>query len=209
MSLPPPKTNDSYVRWQRCCCSVTSNFLWPCGLQHARLPCPSLSPGVCSNSCPLSQLMSSSHLIPCPLLFLPAIFPSSRMFSSELVLHQFCGYYFIIDILIKISRVYLKLINVICQLQLTKARKKNKSVILVWYNTEGEMTSQVKWKSLSHVWLCDCIVHGILQPRILQWVAFPFSRGPSQPRDRTQVSRITGRLFTSWAIREAQEDCSG
>ena len=158
---------------------------------------------------PLSQLMSSSHLIPCPLLFLPAIFPSSRMFSSELVLHQFCGYYFIIDIWIKISRVYLKLINVICQLQLTKARKKNKSVILVWYNTEGEMTSQVKWKSLSHVWLCDCIVHGILQARILQWVAFPFSRGPSQPRDRTQVSRITGRLFTSWAIREAQEDCSG
>ena len=32
-----------------------SNFLPPCGLQHARLSCPSLSPGVCSNSCPLSQ----------------------------------------------------------------------------------------------------------------------------------------------------------
>ena len=34
----------------------------------------------------------------------------------------------------------------------------------------------------------DCIVHGILQARILQWVAFPFSRGSSQPRNRTQVS---------------------
>ena len=34
----------------------------------------------------------------------------------------------------------------------------------------------------------DCIVHGILQARILEWVAFPFSRGSSQPRDRTQVS---------------------
>ena len=46
-------------------------------------------------------------------------------------------------------------------------------------------------------------VHGILQARILEWVAFPFSRGSSQPRDRTQVSRIAGGFFTSWAIREA------
>ena len=36
----------------------------------------------------------------------------------------------------------------------------------------------------------------ILQARILEWVAFPFSRGSSQPRDRTQVSRITDRFFT-------------
>ena len=40
-------------------------------------------------------------------------------------------------------------------------------------------------------------VHGILQARTLQWVAFPFSRGSSQPRGRTQVSRIAGRFFTS------------
>ena len=49
----------------------------------------------------------------------------------------------------------------------------------------------------------DYTVHGILQARILEWVAFPFSRGLSQPRDRTQVSRIAGRFFTSWATREA------
>ena len=49
----------------------------------------------------------------------------------------------------------------------------------------------------------DYTVHGILQARILEWVAFPFSRGSSQPRDRTHVSRITGRFFTSWATREA------
>ena len=48
----------------------------------------------------------------------------------------------------------------------------------------------------------DYIVHGILQARILEWVAIPFSRGSSQPRDCTQVSRITGRFFTSWATRE-------
>ena len=52
-------------------------------------------------------------------------------------------------------------------------------------------------------------LHGILQARILEWVAFPFSRGSSQPRDWTQVSRIAGRLFTSWATREAQEHWSG
>ena len=43
----------------------------------------------------------------------------------------------------------------------------------------------------------DCIVHGILQARILEWVAVPFSRGSSQPRDRTQVSHIAGGFFTS------------
>ena len=43
----------------------------------------------------------------------------------------------------------------------------------------------------------DCIVHGMLQARMLEWVAFPFSRGSSQPRDQTQVSRIAGRFFTS------------
>ena len=40
-------------------------------------------------------------------------------------------------------------------------------------------------------------VHGILQVRILEWVAIPFSRGSSQPRDQTQVSHIAGRFFTS------------
>ena len=39
-------------------------------------------------------------------------------------------------------------------------------------------------------------VHGILQTRILKWVVIPFSRGSSQPRDQTQVSRIAGRFFT-------------
>ena len=51
----------------------------------------------------------------------------------------------------------------------------------------------------------DCTVHGILQARILEWVAFPFSRGPSQPRDQTQVSHIAGRFSTSWVTREAQK----
>ena len=55
----------------------------------------------------------------------------------------------------------------------------------------------------------DCTVYGILQARILEWVAIPFSRGSSQPRDRTQVSHISGGFFASWATRGAQEYCSG
>ena len=46
-------------------------------------------------------------------------------------------------------------------------------------------------------------VYGILQARILEWVAMPFSRGSSLPRDRTWVSCIAGRSFTVWATREA------
>ena len=49
----------------------------------------------------------------------------------------------------------------------------------------------------------DYPVHRILQARILEWVAFPFSRGSLQPRDRTQVSHIAGGLFTNWATRKA------
>ena len=55
----------------------------------------------------------------------------------------------------------------------------------------------------------DYTVHGILQARIQEWVAFPFSRETSQPRDQTQVSRIEGGFFTSWGTRKAQEYWSG
>ena len=64
-----------------------------------------------------------------------------------------------------------------------------------------------EWKSLSHVWLCDPMyytVYGILQARLLELIAVPFSWGSSQPRDWTQVSHIAGGFFTSWATREAQ-----
>ena len=64
----------------------------------------------------------------------------------------------------------------------------------------------------SYPTLCDPMdytVHGILQARILEWVAFPFSRGSTQPRDQTQVSDIAGGFFTRWATREAQQYWSG
>ena len=46
-------------------------------------------------------------------------------------------------------------------------------------------------------------IYGILQVGILEWVAIPFSKGSSQPRDWTQVSCIGGGFFTIWAPREA------
>ena len=73
-----------------CCCSVVSASFLPHGLQHARLPCPSLSPGACSNSCPLSRWCHptiSSSVVPfssCPLSF-PASgsFPVSQLLTSS------------------------------------------------------------------------------------------------------------------------------
>ena len=55
----------------------------------------------------------------------------------------------------------------------------------------------------------DYTMHGILQARIMEWVAVPFSKGCCQLQDRTQVSRTAGRCFTNWATREAQEYWSG
>ena len=49
--------------------------------------------------------------------------------------------------------------------------------------------------------------HGIFQARVLEWVATAFSRESSQPRDRTQVSHIVGKLFTLWATREVSVNC--
>ena len=62
--------------------SVVSNSLLPHELQNARPPCPSPTPGIYPNSCPL--VMPSNHLILCcPLLLLPSIFPSIRVFSND------------------------------------------------------------------------------------------------------------------------------
>ena len=69
-----------------CCCSVIYDSLWPHGLQHNRLPCPSLYAGVCTNSCPLSQwchpTISSSVI---PFFSCTQSFLGIRVFSNESV----------------------------------------------------------------------------------------------------------------------------
>ena len=63
-----------------------SDSLRPHGQQHVRVPPPLLSPGVCSNSCPLSQWCHPIIILCRPLLFLPSIFPSIRVFFNDLAL---------------------------------------------------------------------------------------------------------------------------
>ena len=87
---------------------------------------------------------------------------------------------------------------------------------------ESESHPFVRWNELMCVRACsvaqscptlcdhtDCSppgssVHGVLQARILEWVAMPSSRGYSQPRDWTQVSYIAGRFFINWATGQIQ-----
>ena len=80
------------------------------------------------------------------------------------------------------------------------------------HETESESCSVVSnsvtpWNNNNNN--ASLLVLGILQTRILEWVAIPFSRGSSQARDWTQVSHTAGRFFTSWATREAHEYWSG
>ena len=72
--------------------------------------------------------------------------------------------------------------------------------LLTSYGSRNRMKVKVAQSFLTLCDPMDCTVHGILQARILEWVAFPFFRGSSQPRDGTQVSHITGGFFTIWAI---------
>ena len=94
-------------------CSVVSYSLLPHGLQQTRLPCPSLSPRVCSNSGPLSQwCYPTISLILCHLfLFLPSIFPSIRVFSIESALPIRWPKYWSFSISISPSKEYSGLIS--------------------------------------------------------------------------------------------------
>ena len=80
-------------------CLLMSQSLWPHGLYHTRILCPALSPGVCSNSCPLNWSCYLTNLSCITPLFLwPSVFPSIRVFSRESALHikspKYCGFNF-------------------------------------------------------------------------------------------------------------------
>ena len=75
----------------------------------------------------------------------------------------------------------------------------------------GIVCAVLSWSVVSDSATSSTVPHqgplsmGILQARILEWVAMPSSRGSSQPRDRTRISCIAGGFFTVWATREAYE----
>ena len=81
------------------------------------------------------------------------------------------------------------------------------------------MSLRCPWVSESLLWLVpqscptlcypmDYTVHGILQARIMEWVAYPLSRGSSWPRNLTRVSCIAGGFFTNWAILSRWAQCN-
>ena len=88
---------------------------------------------------------------------------------------------------------------------------------IIWYvNCISIKLHKVKMLvAQSCLTLCDPIdcsppgssVHGILQARILVWVAIFCSRGSSRPRDRTQVSCVAGRFFAAWATSTRKQVC--
>ena len=89
-----------------------SDSLQPHELQHTRLPCPSLSPGVCSKFISIESVMLSNHLILChTLLFLPSIFPGIRVFSSESACCIRWAKYWSFSFSISPSKEYLGLIS--------------------------------------------------------------------------------------------------
>ena len=82
---------------------------------------------------------------------------------------------------------------------------------ILWMRAFKEAPEWVTEVAQSHPTLCDPMdcslpgssLHGILQARVLEWVAISFPRGSSWPRDQTWVSGIPGRHFNLWATREA------
>ena len=164
--------------------------------------------------------MPSNHLILChPLILLPSIFPSIRVFSNESVLCIRWPKYWSFSFSISPSNEYLGLTSFRMDWFDLLAVQGTLKSLLQHHNSKASILwdsaffmgptlttineSETKWKLLSRVQLfatpCTYTVHGILQARMLEWVAFPFSRGSSQLRDRTHVSCIEGRFFTSWA----------
>ena len=151
-------------------CSVMSNFLQPHSLQHARPPCPSPTPGTYTNSCPLSWWCH------------PTISSSVVPFSSCLQSFPASGLYF----------------NKVQFPRYKRLSYSSLSSVLGVLHSLSHGADYSCWAQ-SYAALCDPIdcsppgssVHGILQARILKWVAISHSRGSSQPRDWSCVSCVS------------------
>ena len=146
-----------------------SDSLRPHEPQHSRPPCPSPTPGVHPNPCPLCRwchpTISSSVV---PFSSCPQSFPASGSFQMNQIFwapkKEMC--------------------MLVAQLCLTLYNPMD-------YSPSGSSVNE------------------ILQARILEWIAIPFSGGSSRPRDQTQFSCIAGRFFIIWATREARVKSEG
>ena len=191
-----------------------SDCLRPCELKYTRIPCPSLSPGVCSSSCLLSQWYHpaiSFSVIPfssCPQYF-PASgsFPMSQLFTSDSqsigtsasasILPMNIQDWFLLGLTDLIALIFKGLSRVFSSPTIWKHQFFGVWPSL-WSNSQICM-----WLLEENIVLTIWTYMGILEARILEWVAMPSSKGSSQPRDHTQVSHIAGRRFNLWATSEA------
>ena len=102
------------------------------------------------------------------------------------------------------------ILNTVYPIVLKKERSSKSPILLCTINKvfyESEVLVIQLWPTLCSPKDCSppgFSVHGILQARILEWVAIPFSSGSFQPRSKTWVSHTAGRFLTIWATREAQ-----
>ena len=146
--------------------------------QHARPPCPSPTPGVHPNPMFIVSVMPSNHIILCcPLLLLPSIFPSIRVFSNESALCIRWPKYWSFSFNISPSNEYPGLISFrMDRLDLLAVQGTLKSLLQHHSSKAHTFYSLTKifWHKIS---LPGSSVHGILQARILEWVSILFSRG--------------------------------
>ena len=199
-----------------------SNSLWPHGLQHARLPCPSPTPGAYSISCPTSGWCHptiSSSVIPFSscLQSFPASgsFPMSRLFisggqsigasASASVLPMNIQGWFPSGLTGLISLQSKGLLQLLQDSSSSLLQHYSSKASILWHSafqlshwvtipfSRGYFQSR-DWTQLS------CIAGGfftIWTTRILEWVSYPFSSRSSLPRNQTGVSCIASRLFTA------------
>ena len=189
-----------------------SDSLGPQGLQQARLPCPSLSPTVCSNSCPLSW---SSNYAPIKNKFKKILKDikkgqCSRRIESErcsVVSNslQFHGLYRILQARIfLLHRIFsnqgIEPKSSTLQADFLPAEPQGKAMdtgVGSLSLLQGIFPTQGSNPGLPH---CRQIFYQLSHkgsPRILEWVVYPFSRGSFQLTNRTWVSCIAGAFFTS------------
>ena len=150
-----------------------SDSLHPHGLQYARFPCPSPTPGAYSDSLPIKSVIPSNHLILCsPLLLLPSIFLSIKVFSNESVLHIIWPKHWSFSFSISPSNEHLEMISfTIGWLDLLAVRGTLKSLLqhhsskasILWhsafftvqpshpYMTTGKTVALTRWTSVGKV----------------------------------------------------------
>ena len=176
-------------------CSLVSDTLRPHGLQHARPPCPSQCPGICWNTCPLSWSCRSTLSSSPPPAF--SLFKHQGLFQWVGSSHQVAQ---VLQLQHQSFQWILRLISFRIDwfdslkpkgLYSPATQGINSLVHCFLYGPT--LISVLSHLSQLCPTLCNPMdysppgssLHGILQARILDWVAMPSSRGYSQPRDRT------------------------